>query len=97
MVMMLSYQQAYDHSLTFASEKSLIWSAPWTFPKVLYILSRYWSTATLDIILYCECFFRPFGVALCLRACQDHFSHGVSVKSCLTSERFVTCNIIYYG
>ncbi|KIM85056.1 hypothetical protein PILCRDRAFT_380072 [Piloderma croceum F 1598] len=42
----------YDHCLTFASEASLIWNAPWTFPKVLYIVTRYWSSVTLIILLY---------------------------------------------
>jgi len=43
---------AYDHSLTFTKELSLIWNTPWKFPKVLYIVSRYWSTVTLTILLY---------------------------------------------
>jgi hypothetical protein len=42
---------AYDHYLTFASEASHIWNSPWTFPKILYIISKYWSTVTLTILL----------------------------------------------
>lgn len=43
---------AYDYSLTFASEVSLIWDSPWTPLKVLYIFSRYWSSVALCILIY---------------------------------------------
>jgi len=42
----------YDHYLTSASEGSLIWNSPWTFPKIIYLLTRYWSAVTLIIIIY---------------------------------------------
>ena len=50
--MALTSMQAYEYNLTFALEISLIWNAPWTIPKVLFLLSRYWPFVTLTILLY---------------------------------------------
>lgn len=48
----LTAQQIYEFTLTFGSEITLMWNAPWTIPKVLFLLSRYWSSVTLAILLY---------------------------------------------
>ena len=42
----------HEYNLTFVLEISLIWNAPWTIPKVLFLLSRYWPFVTLTILLY---------------------------------------------
>jgi len=42
----------YEYILTFGEEISLVWNAPWTIPTVLFLLSRYWPSVTLTILLY---------------------------------------------
>jgi len=70
----------YDHYLTFASEISLIWNAPWTFPKVLYIVSRYWSSVTLIILIYYH-FTHDISVAHCLIA-QRFVTWSINIGMC---------------
>ncbi|KAH6908826.1 hypothetical protein BKA70DRAFT_253570 [Coprinopsis sp. MPI-PUGE-AT-0042] len=42
----------YDHMITFGAEVDLIWAAPWSNGKILFILNRYYSLATVILDLY---------------------------------------------
>ena len=46
--------QVYDYFLTLPDEVSLIWAAPWTPMKVLFLLTRYIPFIDGGIMLYCE-------------------------------------------
>ncbi|KIJ36107.1 hypothetical protein M422DRAFT_261655 [Sphaerobolus stellatus SS14] len=39
----------YDHFLTLASEISSIWFAPWSIPKVLFFINRYYSVIAYSL------------------------------------------------
>lgn len=54
--MALTPIQAHEYILTFVSEISFIWNAPWTFPKALFLLSRYWTLVTLIVRFYRKTF-----------------------------------------
>jgi len=43
---------AYDYTLTLDLEVSLIWAAPWSIPKVLFLLTRYLLVINLTAIMY---------------------------------------------
>lgn len=42
----------YDHIVTLGPEVDLIWAAPWSNGKMLFILNRYYSLATVLLDLY---------------------------------------------
>jgi hypothetical protein len=44
--------QLYDFILTFPQEVSLIWPAPWSLMKVLFLLTRYLPFADVVIRLW---------------------------------------------
>ena len=59
----------YDHILTLGPEMDLIWAAPWSNGKILFILNRYYSLATVLLDLYG--FFSPaITSSFCLRFFQ---------------------------
>lgn len=43
--------QAYDYGITFDSELSLIWAAPWSLVKALFLLTRYLPFVEMVLIL----------------------------------------------
>ena len=46
----------YDHILTFADEIELIWPAPATYAKYMFLLNRYIVLGTLLAVAYGACF-----------------------------------------
>ena len=42
----------YDHLLTFADEVELIWPAPATYAKYIFLLNRYTVLGTLFAVAY---------------------------------------------
>ncbi len=42
----------YDHILTFADEVKLIWTAPATYAKYIFLLNRYTVLGTLLAVAY---------------------------------------------
>ncbi|KAH0585861.1 hypothetical protein H2248_007147 [Termitomyces sp. 'cryptogamus'] len=45
---------AYDYVLCFPLEVHFIWTAAWTMPKILYLITRYISMLTVGVLLYCK-------------------------------------------
>ncbi|KAF9552736.1 hypothetical protein CPC08DRAFT_260553 [Agrocybe pediades] len=43
---------AYDIFSTFPEEVQFIWKAKWSFPKILYILARYYGLFYLSVQIY---------------------------------------------
>lgn len=44
----------YDHSLTFSDEVELVWKAPPSFSKALFLLNRYAAVVTQICIAISE-------------------------------------------
>ena len=44
----------YDYTLTFNMEKSLMWNAPWSVAKVLFLLTRYVVFSDITIVVWRE-------------------------------------------
>lgn len=55
----MNFSQVYEYAITFSSEMTLIWNAPWSLVKVLFILARYIGVVETGIILY-SAFYRLF-------------------------------------
>ena len=59
----------YDYALTFADEAGLIWPAPATYAKYMFLLNRYTVLGTLCAVAYGESRRCPCSRAACLSAC----------------------------
>jgi len=56
----------FDHAMTFDREVELIWKSRWSFPKILFLLNRYYGVASIVLTDY-SFFATSFENSLCLR------------------------------